>query len=60
MVWGLTFTFDAVPAALTQGMGPAAFPRLLLGVIALLALALAWAARGRADEAREPTPAIVY
>src|SRR5215211_7250799 len=59
-VYGLTFTFDAVPAALAVGMGPAAFPRLLLAVMALLALMLAFAARGRDDEVREPVPAMVY
>lgn len=60
IVFGLTLTFDTVPAALTQGMGPAAFPRLLLGVIVLLALVLAWLARGRTDEVREPIPPMVY
>jgi len=60
VVYGLTFTFDTVPAALTQGMGPAAFPRLLLVVMALLAIVLALSARGRAEEAREPVPATVY
>jgi hypothetical protein len=59
-VYGLTLTFEEVPAALTQGMGPAAFPRLLLAVMAVLALVLAFAARGQADEHREPVPAIVY
>ena len=39
-VFALTFAFDTVPAALAVGMGPAAFPRLLLAVMALLALIL--------------------
>jgi hypothetical protein len=60
IVLGLTFTFDTIPAALTHGMSAAAFPRLLLAVIAVLVLALAWSARGRADEVREPVPAMVY
>ena len=59
-VFALTFTFDTVPAALAVGMGPAAFPRLLLAVMALLALILAVTARGRAEEVREPVPPMVY
>jgi len=49
-----------VPAALAVGMGPSAFPRLLLAVMALLALVLAVTARGRAEEVREPVPPMVY
>lgn len=60
VVWGLTFTFDTMPAALVPGLGAAAFPRLLLATMALLALALAWTSRGQADAAREPVPAIVH
>jgi hypothetical protein len=41
-IFALTFAFDEVPAALMQGLGAALFPRLVLAVIALLALALAW------------------
>ena len=59
-VFALTFTFDTVPAALAVGMGPAAFPRLLLAVMALIALILAVTARGRAEEVREPVPPMVY
>jgi len=59
-MWGGTATFDDVPAALTQGMGPAAFPRLVLGVMAVLALWLAWTARGRPDPQREPVHRAVY
>ena len=59
-VFALTFTFDTVPAALAVGMGPAAFPRLLLAVMAMLALILAVTARGRAEEVREPVPPMVY
>ena len=55
-----TTTFEEVPAALAQGMGPAVFPQLILGVIALLAVWLAWSARGRPDPAREPVDRFVY
>ena len=38
----------------------AAFPRLLLAEMALLAWILAVTARGRAEEVREPVPPMVY
>ena len=60
LAYGLTLTFDTVPAALAQGMGPEVFPRLVLGVMVVLAAVLAWAARGKPDEAREPVPGMVY
>lgn len=60
VIYWLTTTFDTMPAALVPGMGAQAFPRLLLGVIAVLTLALAWSSRGRPDEGREPIPGIVY
>lgn len=53
-MWAGTVTFEDVPAALAQGMGPAVFPRLILGIIAVLALSLAFASRGRPDAARDP------
>ena len=59
-VFALTFTFDTVPAALAVGMGPAAFPRLILVVMALLAVVLAVSARGRAEEPRESVPTMVW
>jgi hypothetical protein len=60
LVWAATATFEEVPAALAQGIGPAVFPRLILAVTALLALWLAWAARGRPDAAHEPVHRSVY
>jgi hypothetical protein len=60
LVYAITLTFPDLPPALSSGMGPAVFPRLLLGVIVALAVLLALLARGKADEAREPIPAMVY
>lgn len=37
IVYGLTYRFDDVPAALMSGLGAELFPRLVLAVIALLA-----------------------
>lgn len=60
VVYAITATFPTVPAMLAMGMGPEAFPRLLLGVMVVLAGILALLARGKADEIREPIPAMVY
>jgi putative tricarboxylic transport membrane protein len=60
VIWAVTAGFDDVPAALLSGMGPAVFPRLVIGVIALLALWLAFSARGRPDEVRDPVHRLVY
>jgi hypothetical protein len=59
LVWGGTLTFDEVPAALAQGMGAEAFPRLVLCVLTVLAIGLALASRGRADPEREPIHRLV-
>jgi hypothetical protein len=59
-VWAGTATFEDVPAALQSGMGPAVFPRLVIGVIALLAFWLALSSRGRHDPVREPIHGLVY
>ena len=60
LIWAGTFTFEEVPAALAQGMGPAAFPRLILAVLIALALWLAVSSRARTDSAREPIHRMVY
>ncbi len=41
LVYGLTYRFDAVPAALMDGLGAELFPRLILGVVALMAVLIA-------------------
>ena len=60
VVFAATLTFDTIPAALTQGMGPALFPQLLLAVLVALAAILAAMAWGRPQEAREPIAPMVY
>lgn len=54
IVYGLTYRFDEVPAAIRQGMGPEVFPRLVAVVIALLAARLFIAAHGKRLEPLEP------
>ncbi len=56
----LTMTFEEVPPTLAQGMQPADFPRLVVGVIVLLTVIMVLQARGKEDKRREPVPAIVY
>jgi putative tricarboxylic transport membrane protein len=60
VVYAITLTFPIVSAALAIGMGPEVFPRLLLGVLVVLAGLLALLARGKADEIREPVTTMVY
>jgi len=59
IVYAATFTFDEAAFGMSGGMGPEAFPRLILGVIAALGAALAWRSRRRQPEAMEPVPPIV-
>ena len=59
-VYAATLTFPVMPPALSMGMGPAVFPRLLLGVLLVLAGILWFVGRHKPEEAREPIPAIVY
>lgn len=60
VVWAVTTGFDEVPASLTQGMGPAAFPRLVLGVIIVLAAWLAFSASSREPLTLEPVHPMVF
>jgi hypothetical protein len=60
LVWAGTLTFEEVPAALTQGMGAAIFPRLILGVLIVLGVLLAATCRGKDDPEREPVHRMVF
>ncbi len=60
IVYALTMTFDEVPAALAQGQPPEAYPRLLVWVLIILAIALVFEARGRPNLAQKPLPPMVY
>jgi putative tricarboxylic transport membrane protein len=53
VAFAATFTFDSVPDTLIQGPGAAAFPRIVIGVIAGLSLILILRA-GSNDEPVEP------
>ncbi len=60
VIYGITLTLPDLPPMLSSGMGPAVFPRLLLGVMVVLAAVLALLARGKSEDRREPIPAMVY
>ena len=58
VLFALTFGFERLPAGLAGGFGAEAFPRLVLGVIAALAVLLFVA--GPASEPQTRIPAMVY
>lgn len=59
VAYGITYSFDEVPAAISQGMGPTAFPRLVAIVIMLLSVWLFIAGR-RGDEPLERIDPVVF
>jgi hypothetical protein len=59
LVFAATYGFDSVSAVISQGMGPEAFPRLVLTVMGVLGALLAAQARRREPSASEPVPAMV-
>lgn len=60
IVFALTLTFEEVPAALSHGVPPTQFPRLLVGVIAALTLLIMFEGRGQPPVERKPVPRMVY
>jgi putative tricarboxylic transport membrane protein len=58
VLFALTFGFEKMPEGLSGGFGAEAFPRLMLGVIAALAVLLAVSAP--AGERPPPIPRMVY
>jgi putative tricarboxylic transport membrane protein len=60
VIYTVTTTFPSVPTMLAMGMGPEVFPRLLLGLLVVLAGVLTLLSRGKTDTPREPIPAMVY
>jgi hypothetical protein len=57
-LFALTFGFEKMPEGLSGGFGAEAFPRLVLGVIAALAVLLFVSAG--AGQPQPPIPAMVY
>lgn len=60
VAFGLTYRFATMPAALVSGLGAAAFPRLVIGVIALLAILAAFGIGNPPMEVPPPVPPMVW
>lgn len=60
IVYALTTTFDSVPKALSQGVPPQAYPRLLVWVLIALSIGLIFEAHGLQNVAKKRSPAMVY
>lgn len=58
--YAVTLTFDKAPAAVAQNVQPATFPRLVLGVIAVLTITMMVLAPGRPARRRSPVPAMTW
>jgi putative tricarboxylic transport membrane protein len=58
--YGVTLTFAQAPAVVAQNVQPATFPRLVLGVIAVLTVAMMILGRGPAARRRAPVPAMTW
>jgi hypothetical protein len=58
VLFALTFGFEKMPLGLSGGFGAEAFPRLVLGLIAALAVLLF--ATGAVSEPQPPVPRMVY
>ena len=58
LLFALTFGFEELPAGLAGGFGAEAFPRLVLGVIMVLAVMLALVPQSA--EPQPPIPRVVY
>ena len=58
--YGVTLTFGQAPAVVAQNVQPATFPRLVLGVIAVLTVAMMIFARGRPERRRRRVPAMTW
>jgi len=60
VVYAITTTFEEVPAMLSQGIQPAQFPRMMVIVIAVLAVIMIIQARRGPAVHRVPVPSVVY
>lgn len=60
LVYAITTTFDTVPLVLSGGVPPERFPRLVLGVMVVLAGLMVYQAGRRPPKARKPIPPMVY
>lgn len=60
VAFGLTYRFPSMPAAMMVGLGAEVFPRLVIGVIALLAVLAAFGIGNPPMETPPPIPPMVW
>jgi putative tricarboxylic transport membrane protein len=58
--YGVTLTFATAPAVVAQNVQPATFPRLVLGVIAVLTVVMMATARSQPQRRRRRVPAMTW
>ena len=60
VAFGLTYRFATMPAAMVSGLGAEVFPRLVIGVIAFLAVLAAFGIGNPPMETPPPVPPMVW
>ena len=60
LAYGLTYRFATMPAAMMSGLGAEFFPRLVIGVIALLAVLALFGIGNPPMETPSPVPRMVW
>ena len=60
VAFGLTYRFAVMPAAIVSGLGAEVFPRLVIGVIAFLAMLAAFGIGNPPMETPAPVPRMVW
>ena len=60
VAYGLTYRFAAIPAAMVSGLGAEVFPRLVIGLIAFLAVLAAFGIGNPPMETPPPVPPMVW
>ncbi|MGZ8211564.1 MAG: tripartite tricarboxylate transporter TctB family protein [Burkholderiales bacterium] len=60
VAYGLTYRFAVMPAAMVSGLGAEVFPRLVIGVIAFLAVLAAFGIGNPPMETPPPVPTMVW
>lgn len=60
VAYGLTYRFAVMPAAMVSGLGADVFPRLVIGVIAFLAVLAAFGIGNPPMETPPPVPPMVW
>ena len=60
VAYGLTYRFATMPAAMVSGLGAEVFPRLVIGVIAFLAVLAAFGIGNPPMETPAPVPPMVW